>query len=327
MRATCLLVAVAALLAAAPSASADTLIDQTTPAGVGSSTAEEGASPMDYNGETADDVVVPAGVEWTVTGVQALGFNYGGRAAQPVVVRFYADASGLPGAETYKQTSTMSTVNPSFTIPLSTPAVLAAGSHWLSVQVAGSDGTPASEWFWLNRGAQSGAPAAFRNSLQPGVCSTWAVRGPCAGGGGPDQRFALTGTSGPPTAAAPATPAAPVTPSTAAPPGPAAAAPAAGKAVTFAALVALPSAKRCVSRRRISVKLAKVDGATVTRVTVSVSGRLVSTVTGNALRAPVDLRGLPSGRFAVKLTVTLSTGKTLTGKRTYRTCAVKAKRR
>ena len=66
-------------------------------------------------------------------------------------------------------------------------------------------------------------------------------------------------------------------------------------------------------------------GTTVTRATVRVTGRPARTVTGRALRAPVDLRGLPKGTFVVQLNVKLSDGTTLTGKRTYRTCAAKHK--
>ena len=166
-RALVALLASLAMLPAAPAAFADTLVDQTTPSGTGSAVSEEGASPADYNGEVADDIVVPDGAQWTVAGVQVRGINYGGRAAQPVIVRFYTDSGGLPGAETYKQTSTISTVDPNFAITLATPAVLGPGTHWLSAQVAGSDGTAASEWFWLNRGALSGSPAAFRNGFDP----------------------------------------------------------------------------------------------------------------------------------------------------------------
>ena len=39
--------------------------------------------------------------------------------------------------------------------------------------------------------------------------------------------------------------------------------------------------------------------------------------------ATVDLRGLPRGRFAVKITVKTVSGKTLKASRRYRTCTAK----
>ena len=315
-----------ALLLAAPAAFADTLVDQTG-APVGSAVSEEGASPTDYNGEAADDVTVPSGAQWTVNGVDLRGMNYGGRAAQPVIVRFYSDAGGQPGAEAYKQTSTIDTTDPNFSVVLAPPAVLAAGKHWLSVQVAGSDGTAASEWFWL-RGGTAGAPAQFRNSFASGLCSSWYPLATCQGAGGTDLRFVLFGTSGPPTTTTPPTTGGGTTTPISGPGKvtPASPAPVTGTPVTFAKLVTLPSAKACLSRRQLSIKLAKAAEATVTKATVQVAGKPARTVTGKALRAPVDLRGLPKGTFIVQLKLKLSDGTTLSGKRTYRTCAAKHKR-
>jgi hypothetical protein len=315
------------LLLAAPAAFADTLVDQTATSGTSSVISEVGASPTDYNGEAADDVTVPSGAQWTVNDVDLRGMNYGGRAAQPVIVRFYADAGGQPGAETYKQTTTIDTSDPNFTVALATPAVLTAGKHWLSVQVAGSDGTAASEWFWL-RGATAGTPAQFRNSFASGLCSYWYPLATCQGAGGTDLRFVLFGTSGPPTTTTtpPTTGGGGTTTPVSGTVTPASPAPVTGKPVTFANLVTLPSAKACLSRRQISIKLAKVTGTTVTKTTVQVAGKTVRTVTGKALRAPVDLRGLPKGTFVVQLKLKLSDGRTLSGKRTYRTCAAKRKR-
>ena len=118
----------------------------------------------------------------------------------------------------------------------------------------------------------------------------------------------------------PTPPASPV-PSTAPPPAGAVKA-----KLRFADLVALPSAKRCVSRRAFRIRLRKRSGVTYRSATVSVNGRRVKVVRGKRLTAPVDLRGLPTGRVVVRISVTLADGTRLTGKRSYRTCTPKKTR-
>ena len=44
------------------------------------------------------------------------------------------------------------------------------------------------------------------------------------------------------------------------------------------------------------------------------------------ITATVDLRGLPKGRFKVKIAATLTTGKVVTSTRRYRTCTKKGAR-
>ena len=56
---------------------------------------------------------------------------------------------------------------------------------------------------------------------------------------------------------------------------------------------------------------------------VRVNNKKVTVVRGKRLRAPVRLRGLPKGKFTVKITVRLTNGKQITGKRTYHTCIPK----
>jgi hypothetical protein len=53
---------------------------------------------------------------------------------------------------------------------------------------------------------------------------------------------------------------------------------------------------------------------------VFVNGRQVKVVRGRRLVSPVDLRGLPKGRFVVKILVTTSSGRHLVGTRRYHTC-------
>jgi len=87
-------------------------------------------------------------------------------------------------------------------------------------------------------------------------------------------------------------------------------------------IVSLPSSKRCVSRRkfRIRVKRLKGQGA-YKRVEVTVNGKRTKVLRGVRDTAVVDLRGLPKGRFKVRITVTLADGRTVSSTRKYRTCA------
>ena len=88
-------------------------------------------------------------------------------------------------------------------------------------------------------------------------------------------------------------------------------------------IIAFPSAKACVSRRAFHIRIRKVAGVTIVSASVSVNGKRVNVIKGKRLSAGVDLRGLPRGRFTVKIALKTSAGKTLTGSRRYRTCTVK----
>jgi hypothetical protein len=94
-------------------------------------------------------------------------------------------------------------------------------------------------------------------------------------------------------------------------------------ALKASAVVSLPSAKRCVSRRRFTIRLKRPAGATLASAVVTVNGKPVKTVTGRRLTAPVDLRGLPKGKVKVSVTARTTDGRSVTETRTYRTCAPK----
>jgi hypothetical protein len=89
------------------------------------------------------------------------------------------------------------------------------------------------------------------------------------------------------------------------------------------AVIVLPSAKGCVSRRNFRIRLKQPKGFKLKSAYVNVNGRRAKTVTGKRVTAPVDLRGLPKGRFTVQITVITTTGAIITGTRRYRTCAPK----
>jgi hypothetical protein len=95
----------------------------------------------------------------------------------------------------------------------------------------------------------------------------------------------------------------------------------------FADLVVLPSARRCVSRRRFRIRLRIPRGARVASATVFVNRRSVRVVRGRRLTAPVDLRGLPRGRFTVRIVLRTAAGQQIAGSRRYRTCTPKRRAR
>lgn len=88
----------------------------------------------------------------------------------------------------------------------------------------------------------------------------------------------------------------------------------------FNTVVKLPSARRCLSRRSFRIHLKRPNGVKVRSVRISVSGRRARTISGRRLSAPIDLRGLPNGRYTVRITVRLADGTVLRGSRSYRTC-------
>jgi subtilisin-like proprotein convertase family protein len=155
-----------------------------------------------YDNQAADDFVVPGGESWNVQTVNAIGQYFNGTG--PVVsvnVWFYADAGGLPGAQVYEALGVVPVDTAgSFVINLPAPAVLPAGTYWISVQ-ANMDFGVGGQWGWDDRVVTSNSPAAWQN---PGggfgtPCTSWGARGATCGidGVNPDQVFSLEGTSGP----------------------------------------------------------------------------------------------------------------------------------
>jgi hypothetical protein len=77
-----------------------------------------------------------------------------------------------------------------------------------------------------------------------------------------------------------------------------------------------------VSRRKFRIRVRKIRGqAPYKAVEVSVNGKRTKVVRGVRDTATVDLRGLPKGRFKVRITVTLADGRKVSSTRKYRTCA------
>ena len=89
----------------------------------------------------------------------------------------------------------------------------------------------------------------------------------------------------------------------------------------------LPSTKRCVSRRRFRIRLKQPKGVKLVKATVKVNGKLVQTRKGKRVTAPVDLRGLPKGRFKVTVQAVAADGRKVKETRRYRTCAPKQRKK
>ena len=133
-------------------------------------------------------------------------------------------------------------------------------------------------------------------------------------------RFSANEACGGTTTTPPVTPPAPP-PSPAAPPKPVAAA-----LPVFSKLVALPSTKKCVSRRKFSIRLRVPSGSNVIEARVNLNGKRAAVRRGTRLRSVVDLRNLPKGSFRVEVVLTLADGRKVKDNRRYKTCAPKRKR-
>jgi hypothetical protein len=58
-------------------------------------------------------------------------------------------------------------------------------------------------------------------------------------------------------------------------------------------------------------------------VSVYVNGHPVDVTRGRRISAPVDLSGLPKGLYTVRISVLTTSGRQITGTRSYHTCAAR----
>ena len=73
--------------------------------------------------------------------------------------------------------------------------------------------------------------------------------------------------------------------------------------------------RSCASKRVFKIRIRVPKGKKALSAVVRVNNKKVKVVRGKRLKAAVRLRGLPKGRFTVKITVRLANGKKITGKR------------
>ncbi len=155
-----------------------------------------------FDNQGADDFVIPVSDgSWEIESVDVLGlYSDAGGPVSSVNVWFYTDAGGLPGTEVFAALNVIpisDLTDPSFSVLLSPPAVLCAGTYWVSVQ-ANQDFDPFGQWYWFGRSVQSNAPSAWRNpgdGFENG-CVNWTEKTTCLDGHGPDNVFRLSGNIG-----------------------------------------------------------------------------------------------------------------------------------
>ena len=85
-------------------------------------------------------------------------------------------------------------------------------------------------------------------------------------------------------------------------------------------IATLPAQRRCRSKRAFRIRLKEPKGDALATASVYVNGRRIATRRGERLTAPINLRGLPRGRYTVRITATTVLGRTIKGTRRYRTC-------
>jgi putative CocE/NonD family hydrolase len=83
--------------------------------------------------------------------------------------------------------------------------------------------------------------------------------------------------------------------------------------------VALPNGRTCRSRRHFRIRLTAPRWERIARATVTVAGRRRVANAGRRT-AVVDLRGLPKGRFTVRIAIRTTSGRVIRRDRRYRTC-------
>jgi hypothetical protein len=92
---------------------------------------------------------------------------------------------------------------------------------------------------------------------------------------------------------------------------------------TSASVIGLPSAKAsrsCTSRRSFHIRIIPPHGVRFTKVTVRLNKRLIRIRRGKHVSAAISLRGLPRGRFTLRVVATTSKGRLLSRTRHYVTC-------
>ena len=93
--------------------------------------------------------------------------------------------------------------------------------------------------------------------------------------------------------------------------------------ISAAAAFVLPSATKCVSGHALTLQVRKLAHVTWIGATVKVNGKRSKTIKRSQVTRPIELTGLPTGKFVLAITATTSNGRSVTAKRTYTPCATK----
>ncbi|HEX2087725.1 MAG TPA: hypothetical protein VHF89_18715, partial [Solirubrobacteraceae bacterium] len=89
--------------------------------------------------------------------------------------------------------------------------------------------------------------------------------------------------------------------------------------------IQLPSARTCRSRRNFLIRLRRPKRGRIEVARVYVNGKRVKVLRRGRLVARVDLRGLPAGRYTVRVVVRTTRGRRIVERRRYRTCFPRAR--
>ena len=102
--------------------------------------------------------------------------------------------------------------------------------------------------------------------------------------------------------------------------------PAGKPAITQIATLPKQGRKRCLSKRRFKIRLREPQGDALESAVIRLNGKVIRRrKAGTRITAPVSLKGLPKGRYTLKITARTVLGKTISGTRKYRTCVPKRK--
>lgn len=125
----------------------------------------------------------------------------------------------------------------------------------------------------------------------------------------------------------PATPATPSTPDTPGQVGVEGTIDSGGLEAQFGAqLFPLPSAGRCLSKRKFTVRIRRPRGVVFKSLDITVNRKTKVKLSGlkaRKVKARINLRGVPKGKVTVKIVAVTTTGRRAVSKRTYRTCTKK----
>lgn len=97
------------------------------------------------------------------------------------------------------------------------------------------------------------------------------------------------------------------------------------KSITTIATLPKQGKKKCLSKRSFRIRLKEPKGDALDSAKVYVRGKLAKTIKRDRITAPVNLTGLPKGRYTIKITAKTVLGRTISGTRKYRTCTKKRK--
>src|SRR3712207_5231393 len=91
--------------------------------------------------------------------------------------------------------------------------------------------------------------------------------------------------------------------------------------------IQLPSARTCRSRRDFMIRLRRPERGRIRSARVYVNGKRVKVLRGRRLRSRVNLRGLPRGRYTIRVVVRTTRGRRIVSTRRYRTCVPRVRRK